>query len=359
MKKISIILLKSILSIFILVVAFVVTSYIHLSIIRSKDLKIQNKRLDKIDSYYDNDKSYNYLENSEEDLDLIPYNETRFLASHNSYKKKGSIIGKLFVGLGDSFSEAKALNYSYKNLTEQLQNGIYSFELDLRYRKDKFEVTHVPIVDNSSTTVSFSNGLEEIKTYLDKSENSFPILVILEIKNDFMWLDPFIKDIKDDEFIKLENLLIDTLGDKLYKPSDMIENYDSLIDRINDKGWPLVSKLKGKVMFVIHAGGYANNYLNLKQNNEQVLFSATYKDSRKDNAPFIIHNDLDVLSINELVSLGYMVRTRIGETLSYTENDLNMAMASNAQILTSDFTVARSDLKEYLYLKDKYTIIRR
>ena len=39
----------------------------------------------------------------------IKLNEIQMLASHNSYKKRGVPLGKLFIGLGDSFEEADAL----------------------------------------------------------------------------------------------------------------------------------------------------------------------------------------------------------------------------------------------------------
>jgi|SRR5690625_69421 len=357
MKKISIYIFKTITFVLMFILTFTILSYVHLSMIRSSDLKRQNKKLKSIENKYKEYQANGYYDFSLDNYDNKKLNEVKILASHNSYKKKGSIVGKLFVGLGDSFSEAKALNYSYNTLTKQLMDGIYSFELDLRYRRNNFEVTHVPIVDNSSNVVSFKNGLKEIKTFLMHEENSFPLIIILEIKNDYMWLDPFIKDIKEEEFIKLENLLKEELGSYLYTPKDMIEGYSSLTERINDKGWPKVSELKNKAMFVIHAGSYANNYLNLKENNEQILFSATYKTNLNDNAPFIIHNNLDIDSINELVNKNYIVRTRIGDTLNYSDEDVYKALKSNAQILTSDFTVARSDLNEYYYILDKYTIV--
>lgn len=359
MKKISIILLKSITFILVIALTFVLASYIHLSMLRSSDLKKQKRRVDKLDNEYKDYEPSGYYNFSLDNYDDLKLNEVRVLASHNSYKKKGSLVGKLFVGLGDSFSEAKALNYSYNPLTKQLKDGIYSFELDLRYRGSNFEVTHVPIVDNSSTIVSFKHGLREIKRFLMEEPNSYPLMIILEIKNDYMWIDPFIKDIKENEFLKLEELLIEELGEYLYTPKEMINNYSSLKERIDSIGWPKVSDLKGKAMFIIHAGSYADNYLSFRENDKQILFSSSYNNYFKDNAPFIIHNNLNVNDINELVSNGYIVRTRIGDTLSYSDEDVNKALSSNAQILTSDFTVARSDLNEYFYLEGKYTIIGR
>lgn len=353
--KAFITIIKVVISIVLALTIFVLFSAIHLSQIRRADLKSQTKRMDKIESSYENYEPKGYLEYSGENLDELAYNNVSFLASHNSYKKKGSLVGKLFVGLGDNFSEAKALNYNYKTLTEQLKSGIFSFELDLRLRKDEFEITHVPLVDNSSTAVNFENALLEYKYFLDNEPNAFPILVLLEIKDDYMFLDPSLKTIGNNELELLENKIDEVLGDYLYTPEIMIEDYNSLKERIDHKGWPKISELKGKIMFLIHAGKYANSYLEL---NKQKLFSATYKDNLNSNAPFIIHNSLDVDSINNLVDNNYIVRTRIGDTLNYTEEDVTNALNSRAQILTSDFTVARSDINKYLYINENKTIRR-
>ncbi|HHT55604.1 MAG TPA: hypothetical protein GX012_03480, partial [Acholeplasma sp.] len=214
--KVIITILKVVTSIIIGVLVFVLFSAIHLSQIRRADLKSQNKRMDKLEASYENYEPSGYLKYSGENLDELAFNEVSFLASHNSYKKKGSLVGKLFVGLGDSFSEAKALNYSYKTITEQLKSGIFSFELDVRLRKDEFEITHVPLVDNSSTSVNFEKALLEYKYFLEHEPNGFPVLVLLEIKDDYMFLDPSLKTIGNNELELLENKIDEVLGDYLY-----------------------------------------------------------------------------------------------------------------------------------------------
>ena len=44
--------------------------------------------------------------------------------------------------------------------------------------------------------VHFEQGLKEIKFFLDKSGNSFPLVIILEIKDDYTFLDRKLKSIK-------------------------------------------------------------------------------------------------------------------------------------------------------------------
>lgn len=347
---------KIVLSLLAAVFVFVIASAIHLSMIRTADLNTQKIRMDKVKTDYKDYTPKGYLDYSDENLDDYYYNEVSFLASHNSYKKKGSLIGKLFVGLGDSFSEAKSLNYSYKPLTDQLKNGIFSFELDIRLRKDNFEITHVPLVDNSSNAVNFKLALEEIKLFLDNEPNSFPILVLLEIKDDYMFLDPFLRKIGIEQLKMLENEIANVLGNYLYSPKDMVGLNNSLMDKINNEGWPKVSELKRKVMFLIHAGKYANLYNDEIDLTNQLLFTSSYNNNLNSNMPFVINNSLDVRVINDLVNQNYMVRTRVGNTLSYSDEDVKKALESKAQILTSDFLIARLDLKDHFYFENNKTI---
>lgn len=350
---------RNIIKVLIIIILFLFISIIYLTSIRGSDLRKQKKHLTSVINSYENYEPIGYQDYASSDISNLALNEVKFLASHNSYKKQGSALGRFFVGLFDSFSEARALKYSYKPLTEQLQSGIYSFELDIRLRKNEFEVTHVPLVDNSSNSVNFRNALEEINLFIENEDETFPIIVLLEIKDDYMFLDPFLNKIESEELIKLEEVIIDVLGDKVYSPLNLINNEINLKESV-DKGWPTVEELSNKVLFVVHAGKYSRLYSQTKQIDERVLFTAKYYDEIDLNSVFVIHNSINISRIQDLVSNNYIVRTRIGSTTSYTEEQLNNALVSGAQILTTDFSIARSDIKEHLYLEDKkYTIIKR
>ncbi len=124
----------------------------YFNLIRVLDIKKQAKHVEELRLLYDD----NYTAIDEQqfvNFDLkdndLRLNEIQLLATHNSYKKLGSTIAKFFIGLGDSFAEANALKYESNSLSDQLNHGVRSFELDLRYRKNDFEVIHVPLVDNS------------------------------------------------------------------------------------------------------------------------------------------------------------------------------------------------------------------
>ena len=278
------------------------------------------------------------------------------LASHNSYKKSGPAIGRFFVGLGDSFDEAKALNYGYKDITEQLELGIRSFEFDLRDRDDHFELTHVPLVDASSQAVRFDMLLDEMMLYSAHQENHMPIIVLIEVKNDWMVLDPKLKTIEESHLQLLDQMIKDKLENRLYLPSDMKSSYDSIKDRIDDIGWPYIKDLYNQFIFVLHPGDYQNLYYDMDQNLEsQSMFIGSYgSESYADYASFFIQNDVDLDVIQKLVDDQFIVRTRIDSNLMFSKQRFEDALLSRAQILTTDFSIGRSDLnlEDVIYLDD-------
>ena len=338
---------------------------IRLFAIKIYDSIVQQQHMKKLEAMYSD--NYQAIDESEfinfDRFDeTIKLNEIQILASHNSYKKEGSGLGKLFVGLGDSFAEAKALRYGYKNITDQLELGIRSMEFDLRKRKDSFVLTHVPLVDNSSVAPNFSMALDEIKLYSSHNETHIPIIILLEIKDDWMILDHALQKIESDELIMLNQLLEEKLGDTLYRPSDLMQEGLSIRETIETYGWPSVSSLLGKVLFVIHPDNFNESYLSLDPTLEDLpMFIGSYEDDLEyDYASFVVHNDVDVDRITELVDQGYIVRTRIDEQLIFDQKRYHDAILSGAQLLTSDFTKGRKDLKvSQTITLDPYMIIKR
>lgn len=356
--KVSVITLSVIIVVLLLIV-------LRLYMIRGYDLTLQKKHMEILNTYYEDDyqmideNAFLNFDVSNNDLDL---NEIQILASHNSYKKKGPAIGKFFVGLGDSFDEANALKYGYKNITDQLEAGIRSFEIDLRYRKDKFEITHVPLVDSSSQAVSFELLLDELMLFSTHQENHIPIIILVEIKTDWMMLDPALQDIHHDELILLDQILKDKLQDRLFSPNHMIGTDEVLRDKIMINGWPSVAELLNKFIFVLHPGSFEQTYYELDETlqTQSMFIGSSYADSYQPYASFFVHNDVDIDIISSLVDDGFIVRTRIDSNLNFSMDRYLDAISSGAQILTTDFSIARNDLDEIdiIYLEDDKTIIK-
>ncbi len=362
MKKVLKIIILCTSAIIFIMVAIIVRLYM----VRGYDYSLQKRHVNELTSYYE--KNHDSLdEGTFLDFDLtdenIRLNDVQYLATHNSYKKTGPAIGRFFIGLGDSFEEARALKYGYKNITEQLQLGIRSFELDLRYRKDTFEITHVPLVDASSQAVNFELLLDELLLFSNHQENHMPILVLIELKNDWMILDPLLKDIDQQALIKLDDMIKSKLEDKLFLPSNMVDEHTSLKEKIMNDGWPLVSQLANKFIFILHPGAFEQVYYDIDQTlqTQSMFIGSSYGQSYNDYASFFVHNDVDKEIISQLISDNFMVRTRIDSNLIFSQDRFQSAIESGAQILTTDFSIGRSDinLDDVIYLGDHKLIVKR
>ncbi len=357
------ILLIFIFSIVILFIAIVIRLYA----VKVIDIRTQTRHVSQLEAYYQSSE-FNAIDDALfTDFDIydtdIKLNEIKILASHNSYKKYGTAIGKFFIGLGSTKDEANGLKYGYKNFTDQFEAGIRSMEIDLRLRKTEFMLTHVPLVDNSSVAPVFSLALDEIALFSENNPNHVPLIILMEIKDDWMILDHALQNIGSDQLEDLNILLEDKLGDLLFKPSDMLENGKTLNETVQTTGWPSVSTLLGKVIFVLHPGNFTQTYYDIDQSLVSLpMFLGIYPEQISASyASFIVHNDPDVTAISQLVNQGYIVRTRIDADLNFSQANYDNALASGAQILSSDYTVGRSDLgiDAYIYLPDdKMMIIR-
>lgn len=357
--KIATISLGSILLVFIVLV-------VYLSMIRVVDLAKQRGHMKNLETYYTENQMV-FDDSFFTDFDVfdpnLRLNEIQYLATHNSYKKMGSNIGKFFVGLGDSFDEARALRYEYHTLTKQLEQGIRSFELDLRYRNKQFELTHVPLVDNGSVAVDFHMALEEIALFQTHHPNHLPMLFLLEIKSDWMMLDPFLSTFDETIFAELDSLLLDVFQDALFTPRDMIEEGKSLKETIQTTGWPTISALLGKVIFIVHPQNtYGPMYHQMDETmlTQNMFLGIHHQQIAEDYASFIVHNDPNVEAIRPLVDQNFIVRTRLDANLQRNAQDWENGIASGAQILSSDFSVGRKDLlpSQVFYLEDLYIIMK-
>ena len=363
MIKIIKILLITVLS-FVLLFVFIV---VRLFAVKIVDSQLQIKHLKNLQDMYASESFEALDETTFVDFNLadssIKLNEIQMIASHNSYKKRGTALGKLFIGLGSDFRESNALKYGYKDFTAQFEAGIRSMEIDLRMRKTSFMLTHVPLVDNSSVAPDFAMALDEIKLFSDHNPNHVPIIILMEIKDDWMILDHALQVIGPDQLTLLNQLLIDKLGDILFMPNEMLEADKTLLETVQSTGWPSVQSLLGKVIFVLHPGNFTSPYYELDESLEsQAMFLAVYKTGiAEDYASFVVHNEIDVESISDLVDQGFMVRTRIDDYLIYEQDNYDNAIMSGAQILSSDFTIGRSDLSsnDVIYLPDQKTVVRK
>ncbi|MDR0845454.1 MAG: hypothetical protein LBN71_09545 [Tannerella sp.] len=319
----------------------------HFNLNHFRAVKAQERHLAALSAHYGgayqpvNENAFSDIPASE--LSELRLNDVRFLATHNSYKQYGSAPGKLMIRLFTNQNEANALRYAHKQLTNQLESGIRSFEIDVRLRGTTFEAVHVPLVDNMSNLINLEKGFRELKLFSDHNPKHFPIITLIEFKDDWTFLDPKIRKIGDTEFSDFDRILKEVFGDKLYRPADFLAatGANSISEAVR-KGWPTIESMMGKFIFIVHSGDFAKRYYAMDTTlTGQQMFIAGGADAL--SASFILHNNPNVAEIRALIDKGFIVRTRMDENLVRDDERMRRAMDSGAQILSSDFTISRAD----------------
>jgi len=171
-----------------------------------------------------------------------------------------------------------------------------------------------------------------------------PIVITMNVKDEnekgLHELLPFTKMALDS--IDLEIKSVFTLND-LITPDLVRGNYSTLEAAVLKKGWPLVSQVKGRFLFVLDEKGgklkrYEDGHPSLKG---RVMF--VNEAEGQPEAAFMIINDpiKDFDKIQRLVKKGYMIRTRAdADTKEARTNDyttFEAAKKSGAQIITTDY----------------------
>ncbi|MFO7825479.1 MAG: phosphatidylinositol-specific phospholipase C1-like protein [Cyclobacterium sp.] len=327
---------------------------------------------------------FNY--SSHKNFEETKLNEIQVIGSHNSYKI--AIEKPLFDYLLETRPELSSLEYEHIPLSEQLDLGLRSLELDVFYdpeggyyagpkgldivsskgaspqpfdEEEKLKlpglkVFHVQEIDFRSHQLLFKDALEELKNWSQANEGHTPIIITINAK------DAEIPGMRKPLPFTAEALQsIDTEILRVFDESQLISpdrirgNFDLVEQAVLTNGWPLLSEVKNGFMFVLDEGEEKSDaYLSHFPNSEGALMFVN-KEEGNPNAAFMIINDpiKNFEKIKNLVSLGYMVRTRAdANTKEARENDygrFEKAKASGAQVITTDYylpsTFFESDFK--------------
>ena len=308
-------------------------------------------------------------------FDSIRLNQLQIIGSHNSYKPGIEKPLWEMIYKRDS-SAAKSLQYGHISLTKQLDMGLRNLELDVvydpqggRYKnplglklikdagatpqpfdtandlsKPGLKVFHVPDIDFRSDHFLFKDCLLALKQWSDANPDHVPVVITMNAKDGnekgLHELLPFTKMALDS--IDLEIKSVFTLND-LITPDLVRGNYSTLEAAVLKKGWPLVSQVKGRFLFVLDEKGgklkrYEDGHPSLKG---RVMF--VNEAEGQPEAAFMIINDpiKDFDKIQRLVKKGYMIRTRAdADTKEARTNDyttFEAAKKSGAQIITTDY----------------------
>jgi hypothetical protein len=317
------------------------------------------------------------------------FNQIQVIGSHNSYHIAPHDELKQFLSV-TSKRLVESIDYTHLPLPEQFtRQGIRQIELDLfldpkggHYAKpsarqtlkllgknagedpnrdgvmDKpgLKVLHVPDVDYATTVPTFKIALNQIRDWSLKNKNHVPILVLVELKDSRIPGPPTIPIAFDEQNIQSVDEEIRSVfkPDEIFTPDKLRGEMQSLPEAIAKNGWPMLDRLRGKILFALDNEGkirelYLKDHLRLEG---RVMFVTPPAENHPSAAFFKINDPVrDFDRIQRLVAAGYIVRTRAdADTRQARANDTKMrdrALASGAQFISTDYPVARPDFSEY------------
>jgi hypothetical protein len=350
MKKTARILLIALVVLVALPALFVGGSIAYFKLSRSADFKSQLERLGELGSLPPGGQAMALRTGSPEAFILTqagaldrPLNALRLVATHNSYHRRPDALRSFFLGLGAP-GEPEKLAYSHRTLWEQLESGVRSFELDVRLRGERFEICHVPLVDDRTASPGLAGAFEELALWSERSPGHLPLFVLLELKNDWEALDPKLKPFDRLSLARLDALAREELDGILYAPDELRGAYASPLEAVREHGWPPISALLGRVIVIIHENArYRDEYLAaygpaLKGG---AFFTCAPKEATAGEYPgdglFAILNDPGDTRIAEAQAAGLMVRTRADADARANPLQAAAALASGAQIVSTDY----------------------
>ncbi len=325
-----------------------------------EDIALQVQRVAALEQAYKNgeiepvDETEFFDGNLEEELaNGIKFNELRYIATHNSYQTQSTEeIKKVYRNLSDltfGLVSAKTGDFVSPTITEQLNNGIYSMELDIetfdRNGEISFTCMHSPYIEMGTSCYDFELALKEISMWSDNNPNHLPITIIIEPKELFIPLEDM-KFPNIDYIKEFDNTLKKGLGDKLFTPADMLGEYENFAALRADNGWCEVNDMLGKVLILLHDCNVTDYYIKTDNTlKTQAMFPMMYlEDSDNVNASFLIINKPAeaVKAKKELDEGNFVVRTRADKFTEVTKERRELAFESGAQIISTDYPVNSS-----------------
>lgn len=305
----------------------------------------------------------------------IKLNDVQVIGSHNSYKIAIEKPLWNYLYQRDSVM-AKSLQYEHIPIEEQLNLGLRNLELDVFYdsigghftnpkgldivrslgkdvsafdeehklKNFGLKLFHIQDIDFRSHYLLFKDCLKALKSWSNKSKNHTPIIVLINAK------DKMIEDLKkpfvfsEEALVSIDREILSIFSyQELITPNFVQGDYKTLEEAILTNGWPNLNSVKGKFLFVLDENEEKiNRYLKGHSNKKDVVMFVNTKEGTNNSAFRIINNPIEHFDyIKQLVSKGYMVRTRADEGTNEARLDsyerFEKAKLSGAQVISTDY----------------------
>jgi hypothetical protein len=261
--------------------------------------------------------------------DALRWNHVQIKASHNSYHVETP---------GNS---VPAWAYTHAKLEDQLEKqGVRGLELDIHFNVEAnaFEVYHIGSLDEGTTCRRFMGCLEQLRRWSDDHPAHEPLIVHIEPKDGFDWIDPTAF------FAHLEaEILLIWPRDRVITPALVQGSFASLPDAVKAHGWPTLGALRGKVGFAMdNSSTFRHVYTHLGKNLDGRLIFVDSRPGDPFGAYAIINDPItDAATLKDALAAGFLVRTRADadsvEPLAGDTHVRDAALASGAQVISTDY----------------------
>jgi hypothetical protein len=304
-------------------------------------------------------------------------NEIQVVGTHNSYhvQPRPSLLGAL-AGFDPQLSAT--LEYTHLPLDEQLERGARQLEIDVfadpdggRYARRAgliaigedprsglaeldepgLKVLHIQDLDFETHCSTFVACLETVRRWSRAHPSHVPLMIMIEAKSEAIddplglgFVVPIPFGAAEVEAIDAEIRSVFSEAE-LITPDQVRGDARTLDRAVTGRGWPSVFDARGKLLFTLLNGDstrdrYVDGHPSLSG---RVMFTNSPRDAPE--AAFFNVNDalVDGPQINELVSEGFLVRTRADiDTIEARNGDTSRrtaAFASGAQYVSTDYLV--------------------
>jgi len=194
--------------------------------------------------------------------------DIQFVSSHNSFHKK------------PVFLLSEQWDYNYNSISEQLNRDIHGLEFDIYFStiSNHWVVTHIKY-DYKTICPCLVQCLIMVNDWREDNDRHEIILIILEIKD--------ANDINSESIIILEREILSVFSyDDIFFPYQVKIRNKTMAFSLNERGWPSLNDLKGKVYFYIYNGG-KNGKEHLYRITKNKIFFEGFTWSNLENAGFI------------------------------------------------------------------------
>ncbi len=188
-----------------------------------------------------------------------PYNKITFKGSHNSYERRESI--------------SKQLTHYKKNGETSYNGNCMALEFDIwrhtkPIRNERVDSGLWTVNHFVNTGPQLSRYLQELMDWHNKTPNHHPIMVKLDVKSNNGGYQNF----HDQIDVYLKNYFNQNL---IYKPRSLFKNNGiSLVENVQNYGWPSVNELKGKFIFVLTGNqDWGDKYSKTNLRTQRLCFS--------------------------------------------------------------------------------------